>query len=204
MMWPFKWKLSACTLTWWYFLFAKILENEIWKFGQNLPLATFCSERINFLSGFYLSLGFNGHFVIPNLADFRHTAPLEVRLPMLRLGFGGCWSLLLLVAWSYKSAFLVKYCVKYLDTRLFKHLKTRMHLWKLDLTSLAHRKFHLRCSSVIEFELHGSIGGVTLCNTLLRFPPTQHQHSQIMAARVMCILFRGFQREAWSFTRQKP
>ena len=28
MIWPFKWKLSACTFTWCY-LFVKILENEI-------------------------------------------------------------------------------------------------------------------------------------------------------------------------------
>ena len=41
-MWPFKWKLSA-----WCYLFVKILENEICKFGQNLPLATFGSERVN-------------------------------------------------------------------------------------------------------------------------------------------------------------
>ena len=54
-----------------------VLFIQIWKFGQNLPLATFCSERINVLSGFYLSLGFNGHFVIPNLAEFRDTAPLR-------------------------------------------------------------------------------------------------------------------------------
>ena len=46
MMWPFKWKLSACTFTWCY-LFVKILENEILKFGRNLPLATFGSERVN-------------------------------------------------------------------------------------------------------------------------------------------------------------
>ena len=45
MMWPFKWKLSACTFTWCY-LFVKILENEMWKFGRNLPLATFGSERV--------------------------------------------------------------------------------------------------------------------------------------------------------------
>ena len=45
-MWPFKWKLSACTFTWCY-LFLKILENEIWNFGRNLPLATFGSERVN-------------------------------------------------------------------------------------------------------------------------------------------------------------
>ena len=45
MMLPFKWKLSACTFTWCY-LFLKILENEIWKFGRNLPLATFGSERV--------------------------------------------------------------------------------------------------------------------------------------------------------------
>ena len=27
-------------------LFLKILGNEIWKFGRNLPLATFDSERV--------------------------------------------------------------------------------------------------------------------------------------------------------------
>ena len=45
MMWPFKWKLSAYTFTRCY-LFLKILENEICKFGRNLPLATFGSERV--------------------------------------------------------------------------------------------------------------------------------------------------------------
>ena len=30
MMWPFKWKLSACTYTWCY-LFVKIFDNEIWN-----------------------------------------------------------------------------------------------------------------------------------------------------------------------------
>ena len=44
MMWPFKWKLSACTFTWCY-LFLKI-----WKFGRNLPLATFGSERVKLVS----------------------------------------------------------------------------------------------------------------------------------------------------------
>ena len=42
---PFKWKLSACTYTWCYW-FVEILENEIWKFARNLPLATFGSERV--------------------------------------------------------------------------------------------------------------------------------------------------------------
>ena len=28
-------------------LFLTILENEIWKFGRNLPLATLGSERVN-------------------------------------------------------------------------------------------------------------------------------------------------------------
>ena len=46
MMWPFKWKLSACTFTWCY-LFLRMLENEIWEFGRNLPLATFGIERVN-------------------------------------------------------------------------------------------------------------------------------------------------------------
>ena len=45
IVWPFRWKLSACTFTWCY-LFVRILENEIWKFGRNLPLATFGSERV--------------------------------------------------------------------------------------------------------------------------------------------------------------
>ena len=45
-MWPFKWKLSACTYTWCH-LFLEILENEMWNFGRNLPLATFGSERVN-------------------------------------------------------------------------------------------------------------------------------------------------------------
>ena len=44
-MWPLKWKLSACTFSWCY-LFVKILENEICKFGRNLPLATFGSEGL--------------------------------------------------------------------------------------------------------------------------------------------------------------
>ena len=47
IMWPFKLKLSACTFTWCY-LFVKIFENEIWKFGWNLRLATFGSERVKF------------------------------------------------------------------------------------------------------------------------------------------------------------
>ena len=46
MMWPFKWKLSACTVTFCY-LFFKILQNEICKLGRNLPLATLGSERVN-------------------------------------------------------------------------------------------------------------------------------------------------------------
>ena len=45
MMWPFRWKLYACTFTWRH-LFLKILENEIWNFGRNLPLATFGSEGL--------------------------------------------------------------------------------------------------------------------------------------------------------------
>ena len=44
-MWPFKWKLSAYTYMWCYLLF-KISQNEIWKFGQNLLLAKFGSERV--------------------------------------------------------------------------------------------------------------------------------------------------------------
>ena len=32
-------------------LFLKILENEIWNFGRNLPLATFGSERVKVFLG---------------------------------------------------------------------------------------------------------------------------------------------------------
>ena len=45
MMWPFKWKLSACTFTWCY-LFFKISQSEISKFGRNLLLAKFGSEKL--------------------------------------------------------------------------------------------------------------------------------------------------------------
>ena len=45
MLWPLKWKLSACTFTQCYFFF-RISQKEIWKFGQNLLLAKFCSKDI--------------------------------------------------------------------------------------------------------------------------------------------------------------
>ena len=37
------------------FLFSKMLENEIWKSGQNMPLTTFGSKRVNSLSGSHSS-----------------------------------------------------------------------------------------------------------------------------------------------------
>ena len=90
---------------------------------------------------------------------------------MLRLGFGACRSLLLLVARSCNSAFLVKYCVRYFGTRLFKHLKTRMHL-----TSLAHKvSFEVFVRYIIR-----AARFCRRCNSL------QHP-SEIMAARVKCI-----------------
>ena len=45
MLWPLKWKLSACTFTECYFFF-RISQKEIWKFGQNLLLAKFCIKHI--------------------------------------------------------------------------------------------------------------------------------------------------------------
>ena len=45
MIWPFKWKLSACTYTWYYLLF-KSLQNEIRKSGPSFALATFGSEKV--------------------------------------------------------------------------------------------------------------------------------------------------------------
>ena len=44
LMWPFKWKLSTCIYTWCY-LFFKISQHEIWKFGRNLLSAKFGSEK---------------------------------------------------------------------------------------------------------------------------------------------------------------
>ena len=66
----------------------------------------------------------------------------EFETNMLRLGFAGCRSLLFLVAWSYKSAFLVKYCVRYFGTTLFKYLRTRIHLYFFLLET---RFNQLRC-----------------------------------------------------------
>ena len=61
MMWPFKWKLSTRTFTWCYF-FVKILENEIWKFARNLPLATFARERLKLNCKWpKLEIFLNGH-----------------------------------------------------------------------------------------------------------------------------------------------
>ena len=45
MMWPFKWKLSASAFTWCH-LFSQLSQHEICKFGQNLLLAEFGSERV--------------------------------------------------------------------------------------------------------------------------------------------------------------
>ena len=60
IIWPFKRKLSALTFTWCY-LFVKILENEIWKFGQNLPLATFGSHWVkwNLFGWFFFFAWYN-------------------------------------------------------------------------------------------------------------------------------------------------
>ena len=46
MMWPFIWKLFTCTYKWCY-VFFKISQNKIGKFGRNLLLAKFSSERVN-------------------------------------------------------------------------------------------------------------------------------------------------------------
>ena len=111
---------------------------------------------------------------------------------MLRLDFGGCRSLLFLVARSRKSAFLVKYCVRYLGTRLFKHLKTRMHL----CIFLLEARFNQCSTQKVSFEvfLHNIIQVARFCRRCnsLQHPseisPTQHQHSQIMATKVYTCL----------------
>ena len=71
MLLPFKWKLSACTYTW-CCLFFKILQNEIWKSGRNLPLATFGSERVK-ATEYLLTLGFFNLFLCKvDLIYFEH------------------------------------------------------------------------------------------------------------------------------------
>ena len=77
MMWPFKWKLSACTFTW-YYLFVKSLENEIWKFGRNLPLATFGSERVNKSDFCSLSCSIGFKTDGPNQGNWRKRFHLSV------------------------------------------------------------------------------------------------------------------------------
>ena len=52
---------------------------------------------------------------------------LNVLLSILCLGFGGC-RLFLLVIRSWKALFLVQYCIRYFETKLFKQAKTEIHL----------------------------------------------------------------------------
>ena len=42
---PFTARVLACTFTWCY-LFFKISQNKIWKFGQKLLLAKLGSEKV--------------------------------------------------------------------------------------------------------------------------------------------------------------
>ena len=89
-------------------------------------------------------------------------------------------------------AFLVKYCVRYLVTRLFKHLKTRMHL----CIFLLEARFNQFSPRKVSFEVFFRniiraawfcLGGVTLCNTPLRFPPT-HDNDVMMMMMMMIII----------------
>ena len=68
---------------------------------------------------------------------------------MLRLGFSGCRSLLLLVTWSCKSAFLVKYRVRCLDTRLLKRIKIIMHV----CIFLLEARFNLFSTQKVSFQV---------------------------------------------------
>ena len=87
---------------------------------------------------------------------------------MLRLGFGGCRSFLLLVVCSCRALFLVKHWFRYFGTKLLRHLNTKIHLCI----------FLLRAKS-IQFSTWNGSFEVFLCSTLLRFHPRPHQRSQI-------------------------
>ena len=52
---------------------------------------------------------------------------LNLKSGLLCLGFRGCRSLLLRVAWLKKAWFPVKTWTRYFGTKLFKQLKTKMH-----------------------------------------------------------------------------
>ena len=105
------------------------------------------------------------------------------------------WLFLLVhvVAWSCKSAFLVKYWVRYLATRLFKHLKTRIHFCIFLLEGKVNQLSTWKESFEVSF--HNIIRAAWFCkrcNSLQQpseIPPPlmQHQYIQIMAARVKYI-----------------
>ena len=128
---------------------------------------------------------------------------------MLRLGLGGCRSLLLLVAWSCKSPFLVKYWVRYLGTSLFNHLKTGIQF----CIFLMGARFNQLSTWKVSFEMfcRNTIRAARFCR---RGSFLQHPSEIPLQCNVSIIKeglqewhvyqFRGFQREAWSYTRQKP
>ena len=59
-------------------MFVKSLENEIWKFGRNLPLATFGSERLNNSDFCSLSCSIGFKTDGPNQGNWRKRFHLSV------------------------------------------------------------------------------------------------------------------------------
>ena len=97
--------------------------------------------KVKYLISIFLKLFTDVALLTQLDKEFETNSPYVLKSSFAH-GFGGCRSLLLLVAWSYKSAFLVKYCVRYLGTTLFKYLRTRIHLYFFLLET---RFNQLRC-----------------------------------------------------------
>ena len=130
MMWPFKWNLSACTLTWCY-LFVKILENEIWKFGPNLPLATFGSERVNSvletLTGSESGRELSPRLVVGSPELFQPVSYLIVRIGHFRVPSGLCMKTRLSAQPFIWKWFFSLMQIKFIFTRKVVHLAS---FWK--------------------------------------------------------------------------
>ena len=127
----------------------------------------------------------------------------------LCLDLCGC-SLILLVTRSWKALCLVKYWIRYFGTKLFKQAKIKIDLCSIlleaKLNQLEDRVVRLLKLTFHElFELNGFVIAGDFGNILWRFHPAGNISIVKYQLRELSIsLFRSFQREAWSYTSQRP